>query len=907
MIKHFCPVSGLPVTFDRRWCDRRLDDHFVARFFVIGKSILYSGPEGFADMGSAESVLELKKEVVRHVSGGSGPYIQIEDYTHLHNATLDARKYFAQYMIQEKRVRSLIFCNLSPLMRIIVRIGSRLNTSSREIHVVEGYREAVELAIKLCRIHGFYPGAHVFGTPFAYSGESQNLVPVEVLTEANWDSVSPRFQSRSMVIDRQILFSRVTGNFGEAEVAFFARIREEAVKAIGPDAALKYFLVDVSGLDGFDIKARRMQMASLRQWHQKHPVRMYLFLGVTPPVATAARMAIPSLAFRIELVQDMGQAFDLIHRDQLAEKEEFGQHQIVDTDPKKRYADELLSFIDAINWEEEGIQSLPGSVDIRHPFYLVFQAILMIKAELDQLFNEQRDILTALEESEKKYRELFENGSDLLFFHDPEGNLMETNPAFKRGLGEFDTQSEHVNARNLLAKGPRNEFDDYMARIFRHGHDTGITTLTTADGREIILEYNNILVKDSNGQPLGVSGSARDITARIRAEKENRKLQEQLRQRQKLEAIGTLAGGIAHDFNNIISIVLGNAELALEMTPVTNPSRDFLDEIFTACARARDVVRQLLTFSRKTDVQTNPLDIGPVVKESLKLLRSTIPRSIEFRYGIPSSLPAVATDPGHLHQIMINLCTNAADAMSEKGGILEVDIEPVVLDDQPAAMVGVSPGEYVRLIVRDTGCGIDPKNLERIFDPYFTTKEIGKGTGMGLATVHGIIKRYKGGIRVESSMTGGTRFDLYFPVSAYVMDSPEEQTIVETLTGTETILFVDDEKPIAELSHRHLEGFGYRVQSTSNPVEALRWFQEDPDQFDLLITDMSMPRITGDKLAKAVLKIRPDMPIILCTGYSEMISKERAEKMGIRRFMEKPLEKRDLARAVRKVLDEASQ
>ena len=906
-MKSFCPITGLPLTTREGWYDQRLDEHFEARFVVIGKGILYSGPSGMADLDSAKSVLELKKDVVRHVSDGTGPYIQIEDYTRFQNASLEARKYFADYMLAEKRVRALIFCNLSPLLRIIVRIGSRLNTSNRKIHVVDGFAEAVQQALHLCRENEIDSGPFVFGKPIQFHHTARTLEPVALRSEKAWNVGSSRFRNRAVVVDDRILLSTASGYLGEDEVRQLSAMRKDVLQHLPNGKRVDYIVVDVFGVEGSDRRARRQQIESIRQWHQQHPVRMYIFYGVNIFITTVIRMVRPSLPFRLEVADDLHHAFAMVRADQQRMETQTSAEAENRTIEKTSIADKLLAFIDSLNWEKEGAdQRLPESVAEDHPFYFVFKAILLIKAELDEVFREQRRTLIALEDSEKKYRELFEKGSDLLFFHNLDGTLMESNPAFKEGFGIGDDITGKLSVRDFIVERHKNEFNDYIARLLRHGHDTGITTIAAADGREIILEYNNLLVRNAAGQPAGVSGSARDISARIRAEKENRRLQEQLRQRQKLEAIGTLAGGIAHDFNNILSIVMGNAELALDLTPKTEATRVFLGEILTACTRARDVVRQLLTFSRKTAVHPKPMDMAPVVKESLRLLRSIIPRNIDFRYGIPAQLPAVAADPGHLHQIMINLCTNAADAMSQKGGVMEIDLEPVSLDENDLADLDISSGDYVRLTVTDTGHGISPKHLDRVFDPYFTTKDIGKGTGMGLATVHGIITGYRGGIRARQRPTGGMRFDLFFPVTQFEIEAEEKDVFVSPLTGNETILFVDDEEAIAELSRRHLESFGYKVACTTHPLEALRWFQETPDRFDLVITDMAMPHLTGDRLAEAILQIRPEKPIILCTGYSEIMTETRAKRMGIRAFMEKPLEKKDLARAVRNILDETA-
>ena len=382
---------------------------------------------------------------------------------------------------------------------------------------------------------------------------------------------------------------------------------------------------------------------------------------------------------------------------------------------------------------------------------------------------------------------------------------------------------------------------------------------------------------------------------------ERRKVEAELQHARKMESIGVLAGGVAHDFNNILGIVLGNAELALDDVPEGNPAHDFLKEIRSATLRAKDVVQELLRFSRKSTGRKKPQDISQLVTESMKTLRPTIPSSVDFSINIPEHLHYINADPTQIHQILMNLTSNAADAMEEKG-VLTVALENVVLE-KGNAKVNLDPGKYVKLSVTDTGAGIETENLSRIFDPYFTTKGIGKGTGMGLAVIYGIVQQHKGAVRVETEIDKGTTFELYFPA----IDSeplPEEKTAGGISGGKETILFVDDEKPMVNLNQQRLERLGYEVKGFTNPVEALAFFRSGPDQIDLVITDMTMPHMTGDRLAEEILKIRSNVPIILCTGHSSRISEERAKEIGIKKYIEKPIEIQILAKAVRDVLDD---
>ena len=409
---------------------------------------------------------------------------------------------------------------------------------------------------------------------------------------------------------------------------------------------------------------------------------------------------------------------------------------------------------------------------------------------------------------------------------------------------------------------------------------------------------------DENGKITELYGTSQDITERMQKDEERKQLQGQLQQSQKMEAVGTLAGGIAHDFNNILAVILGNAELAADDIPPGNPAGKSLKAIHQASIRAKDMVQQLLAFSRKSDEETKLLNMTPIIKESLKMLRSAVPTSIEFKQHISGDACSILGDAAQINQIMMNLVTNASHAMSEEGGLLDVTLEKMILQEEtPCFDFILSPGPHIRLKVRDTGKGIPPKILARIFDPYYTTKEVGKGTGMGLSVVHGIVKSHGGGILVESTLGEGTVFEIYFP-ALEEMSEKEKEPEGEIKGGSERILFVDDEESMVDLNRQRLERLGYQVKSTTRPLQALEWFSADPDGFDVIITDMTMPRMTGDRLTKEILTIRPQMPVIICTGYSERMSEKRAETLGVRKYIEKPIALRNLASALREVLDE---
>jgi signal transduction histidine kinase/ActR/RegA family two-component response regulator len=395
----------------------------------------------------------------------------------------------------------------------------------------------------------------------------------------------------------------------------------------------------------------------------------------------------------------------------------------------------------------------------------------------------------------------------------------------------------------------------------------------------------------------------KEIEIRQKFERERAELEKQLFQLQKMETIGTLAGGIAHDFNNILTPILGYTDMALEELPEESNLRFDIEQINHAAHRGKDLVQQVLTFSREVDFENKPIQLQPIVAEAINLVKASFPPGVEIRQQFDQKIGTVLADPTHIHQIVMNLCTNANHAMMKSGGILEVRLEAVKIDQKSAEKIqNLKKGEYILLTISDTGHGMDIKTKERIFEPFFTRKEVGSGSGLGLSVVHAIINNYGGAIVVDSTPGKGTTFMIYLPkYGADLLESDKSEK--KPVKGDECILFVDDEPEITFMGKKMLENLGYKVSITSNSISAFEEFKKDPDRYSLLVTDQSMPNISGTELAVMMRNIRPQLKVIIITGYADNLSEEVLSKSGVSEVILKPMILDDFSKVIRRVLD----
>ena len=545
----------------------------------------------------------------------------------------------------------------------------------------------------------------------------------------------------------------------------------------------------------------------------------------------------------------------------------------------------------------------------------------------------------ALKESERRWATTLESIGDAVIATDTAARITYMNPVAEDLTGwtmNEALQRPIEEVFNIVDEYSRQEAPNPVARVLREGVIVTLanhTILLRRDGREIPIDDSGAPIKEKDGKIAGVVLVFRDIAGRRAAEealrkvhgelerrveertaelqdaydrlmeetKERRAAEAQLRQAQKMDALGTLSGGIAHDFNNILAAILGFTDMVRNRLPEEGRDAHSLDRVMEAGLRGRELVRQMLTFSRKGEMVRRPLQLSHMVKETMKLLRASIPSTVSIKVEADSDSGMILGDPVQMQQVLLNLCTNGAHAMQEKGGVLDVALSTETFTGEDGRPPGLKAGSYVKLAVRDTGCGIAPEIIDKIWDPFFTTKRPGEGTGLGLSVVHGIIKQHEASITVESEAGLGCTFTAYFPrISEAPSRAPSPDDAVPT--GNERVLFVDDEEVLVDMGKELLGELGYRVTAGTSSIEALALFEADPSRFDVIITDQTMPDMTGVTLAKAVLALRPDIPVILCTGFSHSVDAESAESAGIAAFVMKPLTKKELARTIRRVL-----
>lgn len=514
-----------------------------------------------------------------------------------------------------------------------------------------------------------------------------------------------------------------------------------------------------------------------------------------------------------------------------------------------------------------------------------------------------------LKDAEAKYRGMFENAVEGIYQSTPDGHFLTVNTALARMYGYESPEellSQVSDIRSQIYADP-NARERFQQQIERDGfvHDLEYQ-VRQRNGNIIWISESGRVVRDEAGEVHLYEGFIDNITARKEAEMERARLEKQMLQAQKMEAVGTLAGGMAHDFNNVLCAILGYTELALFDPKVEGRTRDNLQSVFKSAQRAQDLIRRILTFSRPKETEQRPVKFSSIIYEAVKLLNATLPSSIEICVSIKTNEDVVIADATEMHQVIMNLGTNAGHAMKAGGGKLDYELELVQLEGTLAAALSLQPGPFVHLTVRDNGQGMSRDILDRIFEPFFTTKAPGRGTGLGLTLVQKIINRSQGKIAVESEENKGTAFHIYIPQSKEPLTAPDVADHEVVRGHNERVLVVDDEVPVLSMMQQRLRKMGYRVVTRADSIAALQTFRAEPSKFDLIITDHTMPSMLGSELAEQVGDLRPDVPLILMTGLNTPPDLSGSRYAAKRAVLQKPIDFVDLSHRMRKFLDETN-
>ena len=768
----YCPITGLNVFSEAEWRNQNVSNTFRSNFWIINGLIIYSRPEGYADLKGVIKSLALNDNVAQFISEDS-PFVQIEDYAALSGASPEARKYFTNWMKDNKRTNTLIFCNLSLPMAVAIRMGRRLTSSNKEIHIAGNYSDALNQALAFIPPENFKHNKAPIDISKCYNNKIDSMSPIDIQSDAAWNIQTPEYSNQAVVVDHHILHSTSEGYLKSGHIPLIEDIRDLCQSALTENYRIEYIVVDCNRQIGGSRAARTKYMQSLKNWHQRYPLRMYIVYGANTFMKTALHLAKPLMPFKVRIAKDIGHAFQMIHSDRSekvqtthAEQKKKMIRQVTHEDIEK-----FMALIGSLDWEQEGID-YSFNVDKDHPFYFLYQSIALIKEELDDLL------------------------------------------------------------------------------------------------------------------------------------KQRNRLEEQLYQSRKMESIGTLAGGIAHDFNNLLMGIQGRASLIAMEAASSHPLTEHTNAIEKYINSAANLTKQLLGFARGGKYEVSLFDLNDLVLDSLDMFARTR-KDICIHTGITQKPLIIEADEQQIEQVLLNIYINSGQAMPN-GGKIRLETSNILLDNAQCKPYKAKPGTYAKILIADTGTGIDQATCKRIFEPFFTTKEKGRGTGLGLASAYGIIQNHGGWINVESEVGHGTIFKIYLPASE--KEIPQEVTFEnKVVQGSETILLVDDEEPIINVGTAILKKLGYEVVAAQGGRPAIETLQRSGEEIDLVILDMIMPGMDGGKVFDRIREIKPDMPVILSSGYSLNGQANEIMQRGCNGFMQKPFTVSEISQKVRKVINKTQE
>lgn len=917
-----CPLSGLPILRRPEWTDQAFERHYRFSTALMGDRIIYNQPVGNANAACLEKALSLTDEVCAELIPETQTYVHLSDYRQVKGVSIGGRKYFVNYMLTRTRMAGFIIFGASPLMRIIIKLGMKIGRS-KEVPVFEvrTYAQAMDKAFEL--LDQMPPAEDEKACRQDTSQVRQRFEKGRlVLSAPHWRVDIDGFSMQAEVIDHQILHSTVTGvmrgRHSDPIEAMRRCIRSEA----GLEAGFPYFVTCTRGLKQNSRRTRQRYMQALKAWHHQYPIRLYVFYGASRLVKAAVSLAKPFMPFKVRIVSDRDAALRLVEADRRNPsrlqriRNRFGHSKHRRQREIEGYREELLHYLGDIDWEKDGPHN-PPTHSADHPMGPVFEAITLLKTELDEVFNERHAMADALWQSQQRFNEVMTHSRDLLFKRDiATGDYEYISEAAQELLG-YSTQEIQAmgiaGVIDLIHPEDRERYHTFCEGLLGSGDQlpqehTIEYRMRHKDGRVIWFSDSHAVLRDAAGRPTKVIGSNRDIQRSKAMEAERLRMAKRLQRSGKLEAVSTLAGGIAHNFNNLLMTILGNVEMARMQLDADSHINPRIDAIQKAADRAAELSTLMLTYVGQSRMSFDTLDLGALVGEMVRVLKATLPHADQLEKTADEETAYISGDPGKIGQVITDVVTNAVEATTDETRKITLQTGLRHCDtsffEGRAAYEQLPRGEYAYVEIRDNGVGMDAQTLEKVFDPFFTTKFTGRG--LGLAASVGIMRAHQGAMVLASQPNQGTTVTILFPPAA----APAASRSVSPAGshphgGTEacnTVLLVDDEPMVLEVGEMMLEAIGFDILTATDGIGALERFKRHREEIALVILDLTMPRMDGFETFHEIIKIAPDTPIIIATGYTRGQVRQQFREKEPSAYLKKPFRMDRLADTIRRVL-----
>jgi PAS domain S-box-containing protein len=922
-----CPVSGLPIMRRAEWTDLAFSDNYRFSTALIGDRIIYNQPVGNATAETLRKALDLTDTVCEALIPGDQTYVHLSDYSQVRSASPGGRKYFIDYMLAKTRLAGFIIFSASPLMRIVIKLGLKLGrTREIPVFVERTYTEAMKKALAL------------LGAPRpAFNGDRPDRMadlyqesphPVRqrfergrlVLSAPHWHIKGDRFWAQNEVIDHQILHARIGGHMQAEDCDRIEALRHSIRSEIGLEKGLPVIIADVSALQHYSRRTRQRYLQMLKAWHEQHPIELYIFCGASRMVKAAAALALPFMPVKLRLADSLAESLQLVERERRQPSQGGRLSRLLRKPATRRrqeieaYRDQLLQYLGDIDWERDGLPKPPPKAS-SHIMGPVFEAIALLKAELDETFAERNAIADALTKSQERFNEVMAHSRDLLFKRDIATGAFEYVSAAALELTGYEPDEiKAMGAEGVLTlihPEDRERYLHFSKRLLNSDDDLPQDhvieyRLRHKKGHYVWFSDSHAILRDEAGAPVQIIGNNRDIQRNKAMADERLRMAKRLQQAGKLEAVSTLAGGIAHNYNNLLMTILGNVEMTRMQLAADSKLTPRIDAIQKAADRAAELSTLMLTYVGQSKLSFDILELGNLVGEMARVLKASMSQSDQLYLVEPESETHISGDPGKIGQVITDVVTNAMEATADDDRRITIRTGSGHFDaayfEGCVAYEPLPPGDYTYFEVEDNGIGMNAQTLEKVFDPFFTTKFTGRG--LGLAAAVGIIRAHQGTIAFTSRPDRGTTVTVLFPsvpAPAARSRAPRETPIPRRDTCN-AVLLVDDEPMVIEVGEMMLEAIGFDIVTAKDGIEALEQLKRHRAEIALIILDLTMPRMDGFEAFHEITRTTPEIPIIIASGYTRGQVRQQFREHEPAAYLKKPFRVDQLADTIRQVL-----